>query len=97
MKYIIHDWNDEQCVRILGLCRAALAPGGRVLVVEHIVPPGNGPDFAKLLDINMLVGPGGSERTRKEFVALFARAGLRLRAVHATTSPLKVLEAVAAA
>ena len=97
MKYIIHDWNDEQCVRILDLCRRAMAPGGRVLVVEHIVPPGNGPDFAKLLDINMLVGPGGSERTRKEFTALFARAGLRLRAVHATASPLKVLEAVAAA
>jgi len=96
MKYIIHDWNDEQCVRILGLCRQAMAPGGRVLVVEHVVAPGNGPDFAKLLDINMLVGPGGCERTRQEFAALFARAGLRLRNVHPTASPLSVLEAVAA-
>jgi hypothetical protein len=97
MKYIVHDWNDEQCVRILDLCREAMAPGGRVLVVEHVVAPGNGPDFAKLLDINMLVGPGGLERTQQEFGALFARAGLRLRAVHATASPLRVLEAVAAA
>jgi hypothetical protein len=96
MKYIIHDWNDEQCVRILGLCRLAMAPGGRVLVVEHVVPRGNKPDFSKMLDINMLVGPGGRERTREEFAALFSHAGLRLRTVHPTKSPLCILEAVAA-
>jgi len=96
MKYVIHDWNDEQCVRILGLCRLAMAPGGRVLVVEHVVPRGNKPDFSKMLDINMLVGPGGRERTREEFAVLFTRAGLRLRTVHATKSPLSILEGVVA-
>jgi hypothetical protein len=95
MKYIIHDWNDDQCVRILSLCREAMAPGGRVLVVEHVVPVGNRPDFSKLLDINMLVGTTGKERTRKEFERLFGAAGLRVRSIHATPGPLKVLEAVA--
>ena len=96
LKYIIHDWNDEQCVQILGHCRTAMAAGGRVLVVEHVIAPGNRADFGKMLDINMLVIPGGQERTREEFAALFRRAGLRLQRVHKTKSPLSILEAVAA-
>jgi hypothetical protein len=96
MKYIIHDWTDDQCARILSNCRAAMAPGGRVLVVEHVIRPGNAPDWAKLLDINMLVIPGGQERTRGEFRALFARAGLRLQRIHKTAAALCILEAVAA-
>lgn len=95
LKYIIHDWNDAQCEGILSRCREAMAPDGRVLVVEHVITPGNGPEFGKLLDVNMLVGPGGLERTRAEFAALFRRAGLRLRAVHETASPLSILEATA--
>jgi len=96
MKYIIHDWNDDQCITILAHCRAVMAPGGRVLVVEHVIRPGNAPDWAKLLDINMLVVPGGQERTREEFRALFEHAGLRLKQIHSTASALCILEAVAA-
>jgi hypothetical protein len=96
MKYILHDWDDEKCLRILGHCRDALAEGGRVLVVEHVIPRGNGADWAKLLDINMLALTGGQERTREEFQDLFARAGLRLARVHPTACPLRVLEAVRA-
>ena len=94
MKYIIHDWDDEAALRVLRNCRDAMAPGGRVLVVDHVIPRGNTPSWAKLLDINMLVGPGGLERTREEFRDLFARAGLRLRRVVPTTCPLSVLEGV---
>ena len=86
MKYIIHDWDDDKCVRILGHCRAAMAPDGRVLVVEHVIPPGNAPDWGKLLDINMMVVPGGQERTREEFRDLFARAGPAPEARHPTAS-----------
>ena len=96
MKYILHDWTDEQCLQILGHCRDAMAAGGRVLVADHVIPKGNGPDWAKLLDINMLVLPGGQERTREEFRALFARAGLRLARVVPTACPLSILEAVRA-
>lgn len=95
LKYIIHDWTDDQCARILGHCRRAMAPGGRVLVVEHVIRPGNAPDWGKLLDINMLVLTGGRERTKQEFAALFARAGLRLRRVHATGAAVSILEAAA--
>ena len=96
MKYVLHDWDDDRCVRILGLCRDAMAPGGRVLVVENVVEPGNRPGWAKRLDINMLVCLTGKERTRTEFRDLFARAGLALRRVVPTASPISVLEATAA-
>jgi len=96
MKYIIHDWDDDLCVKILENCRRAMAPNGRVLVVDAVIPPGNDPHWGKLLDINMLVGPGGRERTRSEFVQLLARAGLKLRRIIPTASPLSIVEGVSA-
>lgn len=96
MKYILHDWDDDQCVRILTNCRMAMAKGGRVLVVDTVIPRGNEPHWGKQLDINMLVLTGGRERTAKDFEALFARAGLRRRKVHATACPLSIVEGVAA-
>jgi len=73
-----------------------MTPGGKVLVVETIVPAGNDPDPIKRMDVNMLVVTGGRERTRVEFERLFAQAGLRLARVVATRAPLSILEAVAA-
>lgn len=95
MKYVLHDWNDEQCLTILRKCRDAMASGGRVLVVEHVIQSGNKPDWGKLLDTNMFVLTGGRERTREEFAKLFGRAGLRLKKVHSTESALSILETVA--
>ncbi len=96
MKYIMHDWNDEQCATILSCCREAMNPDGRVLVVDTVVTPGNQPQWGKLLDINMLVLTGGRERTEAGFAELFGKAGLRLEAVHPTQCPLSVVEAVRA-
>jgi hypothetical protein len=96
MKYVIHDWDDELSRRILRHCRAAMAPGGRVLVVDHVITRGNKPDWGKQLDINMMVLPGGQERTKEEFQKLLAASGLRLTRVVPTASPLSILEAVAA-
>jgi len=94
MKYIIHDWDDDAAVTILRNCGKAMAPSGRVLVVEHVIAPGNAADFGKLLDINMMVVPGGKERTRSEFRDLFAKAGLKLARVIPTAAPLSILEGV---
>ena len=95
MKYIIHDWNDEQSMKILANCRAAMNEKGRVLVVDAVIPPGNDPGWGKLLDINMLI-IGGRERTKPEFAAMFAKAGLKLTRVIATKCPLGIVEAVRA-
>jgi hypothetical protein len=95
MKYILHDWDDERCVKILSNCRAAMAKNGRVLVVDSIVPPGNAPGYVKLLDIEMLI-IGGRERTKADFSSIFRKSGLKLTRVVATRSPLSIVEGVRA-
>jgi hypothetical protein len=92
LKAIVHDWEDEDALRILRSVRAVIADGGAVLVVEReLGPPNTAPD-AKLSDLNMMVGPGGRERTRDEFAALFAEAGFELRGVVPTAIGLCVFE-----
>jgi predicted O-methyltransferase YrrM len=93
LKFILHDWPDAKCIRILRNCRQAMAPGGRVLVVEHVVPEDGGPHISKFMDINMLVNTsGGRERTRREFEQLLAAAGLQLRQLAPTAIGLCTLE-----
>jgi hypothetical protein len=96
LKFVIHDWADEECVRILRNCRAAMAPGARVLVVESIIPAGNEPDVGKSLDVIMMVNSPGRERTQAEFAQLFADADLRLTRVIPTSAAPSIIEAVAA-
>ena len=94
MKHIIHDWDDDRALVILGNIRKAMNPGGRVILLESVVLPGNEPDFGKLIDIEMLLMPGGRERTEAEFRALFESAGFNLTRIVPTQSPLSVIEAV---
>jgi hypothetical protein len=96
LKRILHDWGDEQCVRILRCCRKAMGPRARLLVIDAIVPAGNTPHPAKVMDILMVVFAAGRERTQEEFAALFARADLRLANVTTTPSTLSIVEAVPA-
>ena len=96
MKHIIHDWDDERCIIILKNIGAAMKPGGKVLIVEVVVPEGNKPHYSKLLDLEMLASPGGIERTEKEYDALLAQAGLRLTRITATKTPFSIIEAVKA-
>lgn len=96
MKSIIHDWDDERCVRLLRNCREAMGAEGRLLVIEGVIPPPGEPAFHKLLDLEMLVIPGGVERTAEEFRALFERGGFRLSRVLPTGSALNVIEGVPA-
>lgn len=76
LKHILHDWDDESCVRILANCRRAMRPGGRVLVMEMVLGPVTGPPIAPLFDLNMMVLLPGRERTVAQFATLFDRAGL---------------------
>ncbi|HEX5616149.1 MAG TPA: methyltransferase [Acidimicrobiia bacterium] len=79
LKAIVHDWDDESCLRILGHVRDALPDGGRVVVVDQIVPDGRYDTPALATDLEMLVLTGrGRERTAAEFDGLFARAGFRV-------------------
>lgn len=96
LKSILHDWPDDRCVDILRTCRRSLNAGGVVLVVEMLLGrPGHEAEVA-LSDLNMLVLPGGRERTEPEYAELFEAAGLHLTRVVDTSTRMSILEARAA-
>jgi hypothetical protein len=96
MKHIIHDWPDEGCIRILKACRKGVNPGGKLLVVDQVILPGN--DFAvgKFLDLQMLIFPGGCERTENQFRNLFEASGWKLSRIIPTRVPESIVEGVPA-
>jgi O-methyltransferase domain len=94
LKDILHDWDDDQCVRILGSVRQAMTKTTRLLVIERVIPPGNEPFAGKMVDITMLVMTGGRERTAEEYSRLFDSAGLTLTTIASTSSGSSVIEAV---
>ncbi len=96
LSHIIHDWSEAQCLTILGHCRRAMNPGSRLLLIEMVLPPGNVPHPGKVLDMMMLVGPGGQERTEQEYGTLLGQAGFRLTRVVPTESAVSVVEVVPA-
>jgi hypothetical protein len=93
LRHILHNWEDQSAVVILRNVRRAMGRGARLLVVERVIPPGNGPMFGKLMDLTMLVVHGGMERTEEEFGRLFEVAVLRLTRIVPTTSDVSVIEA----
>jgi O-methyltransferase/methyltransferase family protein len=95
VSHCIHNWDEENCLRILHNCRRAMPPHGRLLIVEAVVRAGDAPDPAKLLDVAMLVVPGGEERSEDEYRALLDKAGFRLTRVIPTRTPSgSIIEAV---
>ena len=96
MKYIIHDWMDEPCLKILKACRAGVNPGGKLLVVDMVVPGPNEFHFGKIADLEMMLFPSGKERTEAEFRELFAAAGWKLTRIIPTASHVSIVEGVPA-
>ena len=94
MSHILHDWPDDRCRALLENCHKAMKPGSKLLIVEMIVPPGNEPSVAKLLDIEMLVTTGGRERTVAEFQGLLKASCFELARVVPTNESISVIEAI---
>jgi hypothetical protein len=100
LKSILHDWADEDSLAIARTTRRAMRPGSVMLVLERVLtgPPYPREDLAAAFsDLNMLVGPGGRERTRDEYETLLRAAGLRVTRVIPTTTDVSIVEAVPAA
>jgi predicted O-methyltransferase YrrM len=91
---VIHDWDDERAAAALASCRRAMRPTGTLLLVEEVIPPGDAPAYGKLSDLNMLVGPGGQERTETEYHALYTAAGFELTKVIPTPSRMSIIVGV---
>ena len=94
LSHVIHDWDEDRCLTILGHCRKAMKPDGRLLLVEMVLPGGDAPHPGKILDMVMLVLAGGQERTEAEYAALLARASFRFTRVVPTKSAASIVEAV---
>ncbi|MEV6682822.1 methyltransferase [Streptomyces erythrochromogenes] len=99
LKSVLHDWTDAQAATILRHCRQVLPPGGRVLIVEPVLPEavGTADGGTCLSDLNMMVNVGGRERTRADFEELCHRAALRVTSLTplADAAPYSLIEAAA--
>ena len=94
LSHIIHDWDEDQCQTILRNCRRAIDRNGRLLIVEMVLPEGDTPHPGKMLDMMMLVAPGGQERTPREYGEMLGRAGFQMTSVVPTSSDVSIVEAV---
>lgn len=92
LSHILHDWDDERASAILRNCVGALAPGGRLLVIEDVIEPGVNAQQTLFKDMQMLVLNGGRERTAEEYERLFSAAGLRLTRIIPTQATTRIVE-----
>ncbi|MEO6808965.1 MAG: methyltransferase [Isosphaeraceae bacterium] len=92
LRHIIHDWDDEKATTILRAVRRSMASESKLLVIESVIQPGNEPAFAKLLDLTMLVLPGGQERTEDQYRRLFEASGFQLAETTPTLAGVSVIE-----
>lgn len=72
---ILHDWGDDAAAAILGTIRAAAPAGGRLVVVDAVIQPGDEPQGAKWLDLLMHLLFGARERDEAQWRALLEAGG----------------------
>lgn len=94
LKWVLHNFDDEECRQVLATIHESAPSDGRLFVVETVVPGPGTPHYAKRLDIAMMVQTGGRERTEAEYERLFERTGWRVVETWVPEEgPLTVLEA----
>jgi len=94
LKNIVHNWNDEDAIRLLGRIHENAGPGAVIVIIEMVVPEHDAPSLATLLDIQMMATmAGGKERTAKEYRDLLDKSGFSLTRIVPTIAPLSLIEA----
>ncbi|WP_049569239.1 methyltransferase [Streptomyces sp. SBT349] len=93
LAYILHDWDDDSCLRVLGNIARAARPGARLVVIEGLVPDGDAPHLTKMIDLTMLTMLTGRERGAEEFEKLLTSGGFDLDRVVSGETPFSILEA----
>jgi len=94
LSHVLHDWDDDQAIQILTNCRKAIQAGGKLLILEWVLPEGDTPHVAKVVDINMMMLMGGEERTGKQYGRLLDKAGFRITRIIHTACECSIVEAV---
>ena len=92
-KQVVHRFDDDTALRLLKNCHRALPSGGKLLLIEMLIPADNGPSSVQPMDLNLLVMTGGRERSELEYRELLAGAGFTLERVIPTQSSFSVIEA----
>jgi hypothetical protein len=93
LSFVLHDWDDESCLRILRTVKNTAAPGARLVVIESVIPPGSAPHPGKLIDLTMLAMVTGRERTAEEYEELLAAAGFTMERIVPSPTPFSFIEA----
>ncbi len=91
VKSILHGLRGDALQTVLGHLRGAIAGGGKGFVLEALIPEAKRGVAPSYLELQMLIGSGGRERTVSEYRELFRSAGLRLSDVHRTASPIAMM------
>ncbi|MDT0345823.1 methyltransferase [Streptomyces litchfieldiae] len=94
IKHVLHNWSEEDGLRILDACRRAMAEGGRILVVDAVIPRDNAFHPGKTQDLMMMPIVDGQELTKEGFQALFAKAGFKLTRIIDTPSHSSIVEGI---
>ena len=94
LKLVLHDWDDDHACHILANLRRSMSSSATLLIIEHVIVPGNEPQSCKVLDLAMLAFPGGRERTAAEWQELLRTAGFSLMRIVPTAEELSIIEAV---
>lgn len=94
LSHVIHDWNQEQCLKILANCHSAMKADSRLLLVEMVLPDGDAPHPGKLIDMGMLCRTGGEERTGSQYETLLNLAGFSMTRIVPTATPVSIVEAM---
>ena len=94
LKSVLHNWDDDSCIRILKNCRTAMHSRSSLLVIERVIPEIGTKSDSKLFDINMLVMVGGQERTEDQYRRILRDAGFTLMRVIPTQSSMSIVEAI---
>ncbi len=93
LKRVLHDWDDEPCLRILKKIHGAMADTGRLLVIEGVIDAADPESLVKECDVVIMTFLGGRVRNRGEFADLFEAAGFKLTTITPVTSLVSILEA----
>ncbi|MEU9078603.1 methyltransferase [Kitasatospora sp. NPDC004745] len=95
-KHIIHDFSEADAVTALRNAREAMAPGGKLLVVEYVLPENNEHHLGHSIDLWLMLMLGAQDRTLEQYSELFAKAGFTLTRAVPTTAPISIIEAIPA-
>jgi cyclopropane fatty-acyl-phospholipid synthase-like methyltransferase len=96
LKYITHDWSDENSAKILSNCRKAMRPGGKILIMDPVIPEGSVRHSGKEMDLLLMASfDGGRERTESELKELVDNAGLKINRIIDSGFFVSIIETVA--